>query len=274
VNPVGIDEPNERQLRQQFEAVNTTDLGVSMSGDPGPSEAGSQVQLYYVIHAENQGPAPALPLLVHDMLPPGAALMSADPACTATGTGTLACRHDGVLEGETVEVPVSINVTTTCAAGIPVAIVNRASVSNGYFRAGADPNPADNTSSFTTQVVDTTPPQLAVTASPATLWAPDHTLVTINVAVNVVDACDDSPDIRLVRVTSNEGTLADGSGHTSPDVVGAAFGTDDRTFQVRAERRGTGGGRIYTITYQAVDASGNVRTATTTVTVVKSQTPR
>jgi hypothetical protein len=173
-----------------------------------------------------------------------------------------------------VEVPISIKVTGTCTAGIPVAIVNRANVANGYPRAGADPDPADNTSSFTTQVVDTTPPQLTVTASPAQLWAPNHTLVTINVAVNVIDVCDDSPDVRLVRVTSNEGTLADGSGHTSPDVAGAAFGTDDRTFQLRAERSGINGGRIYTVTYEAVDRSGNVTTATTTVTVVKSQTPR
>src|SRR5262249_22777732 len=200
--------------------------------------------------------------------------VSAAAACTATAPGTLACRYDGVLEDETVEVPVSIKVTATCTAGVPVAIVNRASVANGYPRAGADPDPADNASSFTTQVVDTTPPQLAVTASPATLWAPNHTLVTINVAVNVVDACDDRPTVRLVRITSNEGTLADGSGHTSPDVVGAAFGTDDRTFQLRTERSGTGGGRIYTITYESVDRSGNVTTATTTVTVVKSPAPR
>jgi hypothetical protein len=274
VNPVDVDEPNERQLRQQFEAVNTTDLAVSMSGEPGPYEAGSEVELEYGIKAENHGPAPALPLLVEDTLPAGATLVSAGPACTRTATGTLACRYDGILEGQEAQVPISIKVTGTCTAGVPVAIVNRASVANAYFRAGADPNPTDNTASFTTQVVDTTAPQLTVAASPAQLWTPDHTLVTINVAVNVVDACDDTPDVRLVRITSNEGTLADGSGHTSPDVVGAAFGTDDRTFQLRAERRGSGGGRIYTITYQAVDASGNVRTATTTVTVVKSQTPR
>jgi hypothetical protein len=274
VNPVDVDEPNEHQLQQQFEAVNTTDLAVAKSGDPGPYEAGSEVELHYVIHAENQGSAPALPLLVEDTLPAGATPVTIDPGCATTTTGKLACRYDGVLEGETVEVPVSIKVTATCTAGIPVAIVNRASVANGYSRAGADPDPADDASSFTTQVVDTTPPQLTVTASPAQLWAPNHTLVTINVAVNVADVCDDSPDVRLVRITSNEGTLADGSGHTSPDVVGAAFGTDDRTFQLRAERSGMSGGRVYTITDETVDKSGNVTTATTTVTVVKSQPPR
>jgi hypothetical protein len=271
VNAVDVDEPNQYELQEQFEAVNTTDLSVAKSGDAGPYEAGSEVELDYVIDAENQGPAPALPMLVEDTLPAGATLVSADPACTETATGTLSCRYDGVLEGEAVEVPVSIKVRATCTAGVPVAIVNRASIENGYPRAGADPDPSDDTSSFTTQVVDTTPPQLAVTASPSKLWAPDHALVTINVAVKVVDVCDDTPDVRLVRITSNEGTLADGSGHTSPDVVGASFGTDDRSFQLRAERRGPGGGRVYTVTYEAVDASGNVSTATTTVTVAKSQ---
>ena len=48
---------------------------------------------------------------------------------------------------------------------------------------------------------------------------------------------------------------------------GAAFGTDDRSFELRAERRQNGKGRIYTVTYQATDASGNSSTATATVTV-------
>jgi hypothetical protein len=259
-----------QELQQQIEAANTTDLAVAKSGDPGPYEAGAVVELDYVVDAENQGPNPALPLLVEDTLPAGATVVSADPACTES-SGKLSCRYDGVLEGEAVEVPVTLSVRASCTGGVPVAIVNGASVSNGYPRAGDDPDPADDSASFTTEVVDTTPPQLTVSASPNKLWAPDHTLVTINVAVKVVDVCDDTPDVRLVRVTSNEGTLADGSGHTSPDVVGAAFGTDDRTFQLRAERRGPGGGRVYTITYEAVDGSGNVTTATTTVTVVKSQ---
>jgi hypothetical protein len=41
------------------------------------------------------------------------------------------------------------------------------------------------------------------------------------------------------------------------------------TVQLRAERCGTGTGRIYTITVQCKDASGNTSTKTTTVTVKK-----
>ena len=51
----------------------------------------------------------------------------------------------------------------------------------------------------------------------------------------------------------------------------AAFGTDDRQFELRAERSGGGSGRVYTITYEAEDHSGNKTTRSVTVTVPKSQ---
>jgi len=46
-----------------------------------------------------------------------------------------------------------------------------------------------------------------------------------------------------------------GDGDTPSDIAGAAFGTDDRSFQLRAERQGGGAGRVCTITYSATDAS-------------------
>jgi hypothetical protein len=62
-----------------------------------------------------------------------------------------------------------------------------------------------------------------------------------------------------------------GDGHTSDDVQGASFGTDDREFLLRAERTGRGTGRIYTVTYEATDASGNLTDATAEVTVSHDQ---
>jgi endo-1,4-beta-xylanase len=53
----------------------------------------------------------------------------------------------------------------------------------------------------------------------------------------------------------------------SNDIQEAAFGTDDREFLLRAERSGLGNGRVYTITYQAKDASGNTTVASTQVVV-------
>ena len=120
------------------------------------------------------------------------------------------------------------------------------------------------------QVVDTTAPALSVSASPTVLWPPNHKLVPVTVTVDASDTCDPNPTLRLVSITSNEGHLADGSGHTSPDIQDAQFGTDDRQFLLRAERSGGGTGRIYTIIYEAEDANGNVSARQVTVAVPKS----
>jgi len=116
-------------------------------------------------------------------------------------------------------------------------------------------------------VLDTTPPTLSLSVSPSVLGPPNHKLVPVTVTPEVSDACDPSPTLRLASIKSNEGDLANGSGHTSPDIQDAQFGTDDRQFLLRAERRGDGNGRIYTITYEADDATGNVAVRQVTVAV-------
>ena len=103
--------------------------------------------------------------------------------------------------------------------------------------------------------------------APATLWPPNHKLRTVTVSVTASDICDASPVIRLVSIVSNEPDDGLGDGDTSQDVQGALLGTDDREFQLRAERSGKGSGRIYTITYSATDASGNVTLRETNVSV-------
>jgi hypothetical protein len=56
------------------------------------------------------------------------------------------------------------------------------------------------------------------------------------------------------------------------DIAGAAFGTDDRTFEVRARRSGGGTGRIYTVTYRATDTVTGLSTlASTTIVVAHDQ---
>ncbi len=79
---------------------------------------------------------------------------------------------------------------------------------------------------------------------------------------------DPPPVVKLVSITCDDGCSP------SLDVVGAAFNTDDREFELRAERLGGGSGRAYTITYSATDASGNEATATTKVVVPHVQGKR
>jgi uncharacterized repeat protein (TIGR01451 family) len=126
----------------------------------------------------------------------------------------------------------------------------------------------------TLQILDVAAPSFDLTLSPDTLWSPNHELVKITATITSTDNCDSHPVVTLVSITSNEpetGFL--GQCDRGPDIADAAFGTDDRTFSLRAER-GTGHGstgRVYTVTYKVTDTSGNSTTKTATVTVPNSQ---
>jgi len=116
-------------------------------------------------------------------------------------------------------------------------------------------------------VVDTTPPELEISLSRTAIWPPNHKFVPIQVSVTTSDVCDASPTVRLVSIESNEVANGNGDGNTPVDYSGAALGEPDVEFLLRAERSGTGIDRIYTITYEAEDDSGNktVRQASVTV---------
>ena len=134
-------------------------------------------------------------------------------------------------------------------------------VNDGVFNSDAD--------YVTINVIDTTPPNLFVTVSPTSIWPPNHQMKDIIATIIVSDICDPTPVISLVSIESNEPDDAPGGsdGNTVNDIQNADMGTDDREFQLRAERNSHGSGRIYTITYSATDASGNYDIATATVTV-------
>jgi hypothetical protein len=116
-------------------------------------------------------------------------------------------------------------------------------------------------------VEDTTPPEISLSVDPTSLWPPNHKLSKINASIVATDICDPNPAVELVAIVSDEpdDDIADGA--TTDDVQDADYGADDRMFKVRAERQGTEDGRVYTVTYQAVDQSGNSTPADATVEV-------
>jgi hypothetical protein len=113
------------------------------------------------------------------------------------------------------------------------------------------------------EVIDTTPPEINVTATPHMLWQPNHKYVEVKVDVEVYDICDPSPSVTFMSATSNEPDNSIGDGNTVDDIVKI----DDFTFDIRAERSGPGSDRIYTITYKATDISGNYAIGTVTIVV-------
>ena len=121
------------------------------------------------------------------------------------------------------------------------------------------------------QIVDTTPPEIrSATATPSELWPPNHKMVPVEVTVDVHDLCDPTPTCRIVSVTSDEPVNGSGDGNTVPDweITGAL------TVSLRAERSGNADGRVYTITVECVDDSGNAATTMVTVTVSHDQGAR
>jgi hypothetical protein len=124
------------------------------------------------------------------------------------------------------------------------------------------------TAQTTVTVVDTTPPTInAVTATPSTLWPPDHRMVPVVVTVDVTDICDTTPTCKIISVTSNEPIEGLGDGDTAPDWQI----TGDLTVNIRAERAGPRTDRVYTITVRCTDDSGNSSQKTVPVTVTHDQ---
>lgn len=113
-------------------------------------------------------------------------------------------------------------------------------------------------------VVDEAPPSIdTVTASPELLWPPNHKLVPVTVLASAQDNCSAAPRCGIEAVESNEPETGSGSGHFSPDweIV------DATTVLLRAERAGTGDGRIYSIHVECSDETGNTVSADTEAVV-------
>jgi hypothetical protein len=119
----------------------------------------------------------------------------------------------------------------------------------------------------TVNVIDTTPPQINATASPNILWSPDHKYVEVSISVTAYDICDPSPKITFVSIASSEPDNSIGDGNTVNDIIIL----NDFAFNLRAERSGTGLGRIYTVTYKATDVSGNYALTSVVVEVPHNQ---
>jgi len=120
--------------------------------------------------------------------------------------------------------------------------------------------------SFDVTVQDTTAPTfISLTANPNVLGDPNHKMVPIDIAAVVSDLVDPSPVTKIISVSSNEPDNGPGDGNRSPDWQI----TGDLTLLLRAERSGRGTGRIYTITVESRDSSGNAAVQTVTVFVPK-----
>jgi endo-1,4-beta-xylanase len=98
-----------------------------------------------------------------------------------------------------------------------------------------------------------------VSVSPNVLSPPNNKLVPVTVSAVVSDNCDSAPVTKIVSITCNEST--------SPGDIQI---TGNLTALLAATKPSSSGNRLYTITVQSTDASGNSSSAQLTVTVPKT----
>jgi len=187
---------------------------------------------------------------------------------TVTGGVPVLTLPDDITTEATSPAGTPVNFTVTATDGV----VQCTPSSGSLFPLGtttvnctATNNAGSVSGSFTVTVVDTTPPQIiSLTATPGSLWPPDHKMVGITVTPVVTDNGDANPLVSIISVSSDQPIDGTGDGDTSPDweITGPL------TVNLRAERSHDVD-RTYTITVEAVDSSGNSSQSTVTVKVTQ-----
>ncbi|WP_041245589.1 CARDB domain-containing protein [Geotalea uraniireducens] len=192
--------------------------------------------------------------VIHDITKP---VLTIDPVATPTD------RKSQVISGTREEgctVTVTSPTATVGTVAYPTATTWQAAVSalsdGANIISAATVDPAGNQSTTTTTiVVTTTAPVVTVTASPATLWPPNHKLVPVTVRGNILTTATDMESV-LISISDEYGkynykNLPSGS-----------------TVYLEAWRNGDDmDGRVYTVTATATDKAGNTATAVTSVVV-------
>lgn len=122
--------------------------------------------------------------------------------------------------------------------------------------------------SINVNIIDSTAPTLALIPNKTILWPPNHQMVGITIQANASDNSG-NPVTLTASVTSNEPIDGLGDGDTAPDWTQPVINqqTGEVSLQLRAERSGSGTGRVYTITITAIDQSDNTSTADVKIVV-------
>ncbi|GAB1641268.1 vWA domain-containing protein [Krasilnikovia sp. MM14-A1259] len=202
---------------------------------------------------------------------------------------------DAILAGLT-SLPVTVKPVATCDAGLSASFdapektvtsgdaatfVETLTVGAGVsstaplgctvdFQLGGQPAGAAYVETNTiTPIINKPPVCTGVKASKGELWPPNHKFVTVSLG-GATDPDGDTTALTITGVTQDEALNGTGDGDTGPDAAWVSAGVKDKV-QLRAERAGTGDGRVYRIAYTVSDGNGGTCTGTATVGVPHDQ---
>jgi uncharacterized repeat protein (TIGR01451 family) len=150
LNPVDEPEMSLAEMLALQEAINTTDLRVTIDDTPDPATAGEA--LTYAVAVHNDGPNPANLTVVSLVLPAGTSHVSDDAGCAQPLPGQLHCALGALQATESAgfEVTVAVDADLVHLNGGPTIIEATATVANGNW---PDADAADNTATAETLVV-------------------------------------------------------------------------------------------------------------------------
>lgn len=134
--------PTQEEIDQLQADIRRTDLAVVLSATPDPAAAGTAVS--YTATVRNDGPNPALAVLLDVAVPVETARAGvAPPGCSELAPGMLSCDLGTLQAGESRTLGVMADVPPSLVydAGAPLTITANASVAN---RAGTESDPPDN----------------------------------------------------------------------------------------------------------------------------------
>jgi len=198
---------------------------------------------------------------------PGLSLAGSVSGLTVTVTGTVT--DAGAHDTQTCSFAWGDGTTT---AGVPVsggACVASNTYAGGTHSATVSVTATDDDGGATTRSITRTlnraPSCTGVTSSIAQLWPPNHALRLI-VLRGATDADGDALAYAITSVRQDEPTNGAGDGDSAIDAVNAGPGA----VRLRAERSGSGNGRVYTIAFTVSDGKGGSCAGTVRVTVPKS----
>jgi len=110
----------------------------------------------------------------------------------------------------------------------------------------------------TIDIADTQPPTIRASVAVNTLWPPNHQMVDIGLTINATDNTGTANTSFVVMSNEDDGDSSDASGNLF----------------LRAERAGTGAGRVYLIIVKSTDSHANASYQCVSVVVPKSQSAK